>query len=343
MSIIHYSVFQKKIKQKGCIKKVNFKSEILNKAKLIQKTIVLPEASFSERIRDAIKIILKNKIAKIIVVGEPNEFSDLKNKNNLQIICADNFSQFDVLKNKFFELRKEKGLTIAEAEQILKTNKIYFATMLVECGFADGLVCGAEVPTAETLKPVLQIIKGKNNQKVSSCFIMLNKKECLAFADCAIIPSPNSDELCCIAESSAKTFQSLTGEIPKVAFLSFSSLGSSQSEEAEKPRRANLLFRERNKNIVSDGEIQLDAALNRKVAEKKIPNSPISGDANVLVFPDLNSGNIGYKLYQIGAKATAVGPIIQGLNKPVNDLSRGCNINEIVLMVAITAVQADCK
>ena len=277
-------------------------------------------------------------------------------KENLETLIDEKEAEITELSNlvssknaeieTLLEKRKSKGLTREEAEK-LYSDSVYFATLLVECGYADGMVCGAETSTANTLRPALQIVKAKKGiNLVSSCFVMYKKglpfgtedKVCLG--DCGLNINPTSENLCDIAISTANTFNSLFGIDPKVAFLSFSSNGSGgDNEEANKVKRAVQLMKEINPPFDFDGEMQFDCAVSPKVAALKFPNSKVAGQANVFIFPDINAGNIGYKVMQYSGEMMAIGPIIQGLNKPINDVSRGATFMEIAVIAAITALQ----
>ena len=326
---------------------------IINLAKKDVKTIVLPEAE-DIRILQATEEILKLHFANIILLGNASEINKNAEKNNINIegVTIINPSESDKLEEysqKLYELRKAKGMELEGARKILTENTRYFATMMVKMDDADGLVSGACNPTSDTLRPVLQIIKGAPGLKtVSSCFVMvLPDKEfgedgVFIFSDCGMNPNPDSEQLSEIAITSANSFKELVnpeGEA-RVAMLSYSTMGSADSELIDKVREATKLAQEKAPEISIDGEMQLDAAIIKEVAEAKAPNSKVAGKANVLVFPDLNAGNIGYKLTQRFGKAKAYGPLCQGLDKPANDLSRGCSAQDIVGVVALTCVQA---
>ena len=245
-----------------------------------------------------------------------------------------------------FQMRREKGITAEQAEALI-ADPVYFATMMVHSGAADGLVSGADHSTADTIRPALQIIKTRpGTSVVSGCFIMivpdcvLGDHGLFVFADCAVTPDPTAEQLAQIAVSSAETARILCSMEPRVAMLSFSTKGSATHPFAEKVAKAVAIVNASHPELLADGELQADAALIEAVGRKKAPGSAVAGKANVLVFPDLQSGNIGYKLVERLAKAQAIGPFLQGLNKPVNDLSRGCSVQDIVDVVAVTAVQA---
>lgn len=318
---------------------------LYKKAKELQKTIVFPEAGFSDRTIEAIKIIQKKGIAKPVLIGDESALV-LRDKSliDYQIINPQTFQNKNEIINALYEKRKEKGMSREEAEK-LALDPYYFSTLLVDLGFADGMVAGAEASTANTVRPALQVIKAKKKGGVvSSCFIMFGKNKflkdkCLIIADCGVLMHPNEDELYQIACQSVETYRSLGLANPKVAFLSFSSKGSANDESLETIRKAYQKFKKT--GIPCDGELQFDAAMVERVANQKCPDSPIKGDANILIFPDLNSGNICYKVMQYVGGLNAIGPILQGLNKPVNDLSRGCSVEDIVAVTAVTALQAN--
>lgn len=316
---------------------------LYKKAKELNKAIVFPEAGFSDRTIEAIKIIKKKKIARPILIGDESAIV-LRDKTliDYQIINPKTFQNRDELVKILLEKRKDKGLTRDEAERLVD-DPYYFGTLLVEKGYADGMVAGAEASTATTIRPALQIIKSKRKTGiVSSCFIMtgtnkfLNGKW-LVLADCGLNIKPNEEELYQIACQSTETYRNLGLANPKVAFLSFSSKGSGQDDDLNKIRVACAKFKK--SGTICDGELQFDAAMSENVAKIKCPESPIRGDANILIFPDLNSGNICYKAMQYMGGVQAIGPILQGLKKPVNDLSRGCSIDDIISVTAITALQ----
>ena len=318
--------------------------DIYRRAKNLKKNIVFPEAGFSDRTIEAVKYIQKKGIAKPILIGDESALV-LRDKKLIEftIINPKTFAQKDVLVKKLYAKRKEKGLTLEEAEK-LGLDPYYFATLLVEEGFADGMIGGAETSTANMVRPALQVIKAKKRGGVvSSCFIMFGendflKDKCLILADCGVIKNPTADELYQIACHSAETYKQLGLGEPKVAFLSFSSKGSADDESVLKVREAYEKFKKT--GVVCDGELQFDASMVPSVAKLKCPDSPLQGDANVLIFPDLNSGNICYKAMQYLGGVKAVGPILQGLNNPVNDLSRGCSVEDIIVATAITAMQS---
>ena len=317
--------------------------ELYKKAKALQKTIVFPEAGFSDRTLEAVKIIQKKGIAKPILIGDESALI-LRDKSliNFQIINPKTFQNREEMVNRLYEKRKAKGMTKEQAEELV-LDPYYFATLLVDAGMADGMVAGAEASTANTVRPALQVIKAKQKGGiVSSCFIMFGKNKflkdkCLILSDCGVMIHPNENELYQIACQSVETYKSLGFNDPKVAFLSFSTKGSAEDASIDVVRKAYEMFKKT--NIPCDGELQFDAAMVENVAKHKAPESPLKGDANILIFPDLNSGNICYKAMQYMGGVNAIGPILQGLNKPVNDLSRGCTVEDIVTVTAVTALQ----
>lgn len=330
---------------------MSFIEDIKLKAKSDIKRIILPESEDIRVLKAAIQIE-KEGFARIILIGDNTKIKEILNNNgltmeNIEIVNPNNFEKINKYINDLYELRKEKGMTIEKAEELLKNNNTYFATMMVKEGDADGYVSGAAHSTSDTLRPALQILKtAKNAKLVSSFFVMvLPDKEfgengVMIYSDCGLNQNPNSEELSEIALASAKSFKELIGAEPKVAMLSYSTHGSAHSDLTEKVIEATKIVKEKSPKLICDGEIQLDAAIIPDVANSKAQDSDLEGKANVLIFPDLNAGNIGYKLTQRLAHAEAYGPLCQGVSKPVNDLSRGCSSEDIVGVVALTAVQA---
>ena len=323
---------------------------IKEKAKADVKHILLPEGS-EERTVQAARIITDEKIAKVTLLGDEEEIKKVAEKFNVCLCGIDIINpltdpDFEHYANGFYELRKAKGMTPEKARETIK-NTLFYACMMIKEGKADGMVSGAINTTGNTLRPGLQIIRmAKGINTISSCFIMeIPNKEygdngLMLFGDCAININPNPDELASIAIATANTAKTLLGMDPKVAMLSFSTKGSAKHENVDKVTAALAKVKELAPDLDVDGELQADAAMVPKVAALKAPGSKVAGHANVLIFPDLQAGNIGYKLVQRLAGAEAVGPVSQGFAKPINDLSRGCSIADIVSVVAITAVQA---
>ncbi len=335
---------------------MDFIDKMKDLAKKDIKTIILPESD-DIRILKGAEIVLNEEFANIILLGNEADINKKASENNIniqnvQIIDPSTSDRLDYYAETLYELRKEKGMTYEDAKKILIENSRYFGTMMIKVGDADGLVSGANHPTSDTLRPALQIIKGAPGVKtVSAFFIMvLNDKEfgedgVMIFTDCGLNENPDSEALSDIAIASSKSFNELinSSAIPKIAMLSYSTKGSAKSELTEKVINATNLVKEKCSSLLVDGELQLDAAIIPEVAKLKAPESNVAGNANILVFPDLNSGNIGYKLTQRFGHAQAYGPLCQGLAKPVNDLSRGCSSNDVAGIVAITAVQAQNK
>ena len=329
---------------------MNFIDNIKERAKKDIKTIVLPEAE-DARVLEAAATILKEKFANVILVGEEEKVLEKAKENNLdingiKIVNPAKSEKYDQYVNLLFELRKNKGMTIEEAKKLV-LNPVYYGMLMVKNNEADGLVSGAAHSTADTLRPALQILKTAEGTKLVSAFFIMVVPNCkygeegtFVFADCGLNPNPNAEELEAIAVSSAKSFEQLVQKQAKIAMLSYLTYGSAKSELTEKMINATNLVKANHPDLLVDGELQLDAAIIPEIAASKAPGSKVAGQANVLVFPDLNAGNIGYKLTQRLGNAEAYGPLCQGIAKPVNDLSRGCSSQDIVGVVAITAVQA---
>lgn len=319
------------------------------KAKQRKMTIVLPEGSEPRTIKAAAQII-EQGIADLVLLGNPGEIN-INNTDNVDlskatIIYPPTSPKLQEYAEGLHELRKAKGMTMAQALETVK-DPLYYAVMMVRNNDANGMVSGAVHSTGDTLRPVLQVIKTEPGIPiVSSCFIMevpdqtFGSEGVMVFGDCAINIDPDAEQLAAIAIETAKSARQIAQIDPKVALLSFSTHGSAKHEKVDKVQEAVRIVREKDPNLVVDGDLQVDAALVEAVGALKSPGSPVAGQANVLIFPDLSAGNIGYKLVQRLAHATAVGPICQGLARPANDLSRGCSVQDIVDVVAITAVQA---
>lgn len=321
------------------------------KAKQDKQTIVLPESK-DKRTLIAAAQILQEGTADLIMVGKEEKIMDGAgwlevDLTGLKVVDPDTDPKFDHYAETLFELRKHKGMTKEKAEEILKTDYITYGVMMVKEKDADGLVAGACHATADTLRPALQILKTAPGTELVSGFFIMDVPNCdygsngtFLFADCGLNQDPNSEELAAIADSSAKSFRALVGEKPIIAMLSHSTKGSAKHALVDKVTKAVEIAHEKYPQLDLDGELQLDAALVPEVAKSKAKGSPVAGHANVLIFPNLDCGNIGYKLVQRLAKAEAYGPMLQGISRPVNDLSRGCSAEDIVGVVALTAVQA---
>ena len=329
-----------------------FLDTIKARARQDKKTIVLPE-SMDRRTFEAAETVLKEDIANIIIIGTPEEVE--ANSKGLDISKATIINPYTYEKteeylNLFVELRKSKGLTYEQAKEQALSDYMYYACLMVKAGDADGVVSGACHSTANTLRPSLQIIKTKPGVKLVSAFFVMVVPNCeygdngtFIFADSGLEQNPDPERLAAIAASSAESFELLCQKEAIVAMLSHSTKGSAKHADVDKVVEATRIVKEAHPELMVDGEMQLDAAIVPSVGKSKAPNSPVAGEANVLVFPDLDAGNIGYKLVQRLAKAEAYGPVTQGIAKPVNDLSRGCSAEDIVGVVAITAVQAQAQ
>ena len=331
---------------------MTFIEEVKNRARKDIKTIILPEAE-DIRTLEAAQIALKEGYAKIVLLGNKNDILKKAKENNLDIAGAliiepETSEKYDEYVNNLYELRKNKGITIEKAKELVK-DPVYYGMLMLkdENALADGLVSGAIHSTADTLRPALQILKTAEGTKLVSAFFIMVVPNCeygengtFVFGDCGLNQNPTEEELSEIAISSAKSFKQLVQKEPKVAMLSYSTYGSAKSELTDKIINATNIAKEKSPSLMVDGELQLDAAIIPEVAKFKAPESPIKGEANVLIFPNLDAGNIGYKIVQRLAKAEAYGPLCQGIAKPVNDLSRGCSSLDIAGVIAITAVQA---
>ncbi len=331
---------------------MSFIDVIKERAKADKKTIVLPE-SMDRRTFEAAEKILKEGIANLIIIGTPEEIE--ANSRGLDISGAVIVNPFDDPNKQkyidlFVELRKSKGITPEIAKETIEKDYMYYACLMCKAGDADGAVSGACHSTANTIRPCLQLIKTKPGTKLVSAFFLMEVPDCrygdngiFVFADCGLNQNPNAEELAAIAGSSAESFKMLTGDEPKVAMLSYSSKGSAKHDDVTKVQDAVKVAKELYPDLELDGELQLDAAIVPEVGKSKAPGSTVAGRANTLIFPNLDAGNIGYKLVQRLARGEAYGPVLQGIAMPVNDLSRGCFSDDIVGVVAITAVQAQNK
>ena len=329
---------------------MNFIEGIKERARKEIKRIVLPEAS-DLRIIKAADTVLKENYAEIILIGNEENIKKMAEENNLDISKATivnplNSERSQEYAEKLYELRKAKGMTLEQAQELIK-DEVYYGMMMVKLEEADGLVSGAIHSTSDTLRPALQILKTAPGTKLVSAFFLMVVPECeygedgvFVFGDCGLNENPNAEQLAEIAYSSSKSFEQLVGKESKVAMLSYSTMGSAKSELTQKVIDATNIVKTNYPELKVDGEMQLDAAIVPSVGKSKAPNSEIAGNANTLIFPDLNAGNIGYKLTQRLAKAEAYGPLCQGIARPVNDLSRGCSAEDVAGVVAITAVQA---
>jgi len=330
---------------------MDFTREVWNKAKRLNKTIALPETD-DIRVLKASELAIKSKLANIVLVGVETEIKQLAQQNDIdisqaKIVTPRQHPKLDKYTQILKDQRHHRGMTVEKARHLLMDDYPYFAAMLVAQGEADGLVTGATHFTADTIKATVNCIgKAAGQSIISSFFVMvLNERSfvedgILFFADCAVNPHPEAEELADIAIQTADSYKKLMGKEPRVAMLSFSTKTTAVHPHLDKVIKATEIAKKKRPDLMLDGEMQLDAALVPKVAQRKAPQSSVAGHANVLIFPDLDAGNIGYKITERLAGAKAFGPIFQGEAKPVNDLSRGCSIDDVVNVIAITAVQA---
>lgn len=327
---------------------MNILDDIRNRASKISKTIVLPESD-DARTMEALDYILDKRISKIILVGKDEVRSKIKSKNlkDVRIIDPLKYADIEKIASEYYELRKAKGITPEEAGKTVKEDYLTFGALLVRRGDADGFVAGANHTTADTVRTALRCLPiDKNIAVVAGAFLIAvpdspyGEKGVFIFADCGVNPEPNARQLAGIGVLSANLFKQLVGKTPRVAFLSYSSKGSAEGPLVDKVKEALKRAKEMSGEILIDGEFQVDSALDPVVAKIKCEASDVAGKANVLIFPDLNSGNISYKLTQRLARARAVGPLLMGFTKPASDLSRGCIPEDIVDAVAVTAIRA---
>ena len=328
---------------------MGFIDVIKERARADKKVIVLPESE-DRRTYEAAAQIMKEEIADIVIVGTEAQVAEVGaglDLTGIKVVDPATNPKTAEYIEKLVELRSKKGMTAEQATEILMNNYLYYGVMMIKMGDADGMVAGACHSTADTLRPCLQILKTKPGTKLVSAFFLMVVPDCeygangtFIFADSGLEQNPDPEKLAAIAYSSAESFELLVQQPAKVAMLSHSTMGSAKHADVDKVVEATRIVKEAHPELMVDGEMQLDAAIVPSVGKSKAPNSPVAGEANVLVFPDLDAGNIGYKLVQRLAKAEAYGPVTQGIAKPVNDLSRGTTADEIVLCMAITTLQA---
>ena len=325
----------------------NLEQDLIERARKLNKTIILPEAEFCHRVAKA--GCIAKEFAKIVMVGDEEV---IKKENpdcdfdGIKFVSAKTVDM-DKLSDILYEARKNKGMTKELAIEEITNNPVMLATMLLKVGEVDGLVSGAKTSTANTLKPGLQVIKSKPGiNTISSCFIFydgynkdIGDDGVMIFADCGLNINPTAEQLVDIVASTVDTAKDIVNMDPRIAMLSYSTMGSAKGEVPDKMNKAKELILEKYPDLLIDGEYQVDAAIRPEVAKTKAPNGKLNGNANILIFPDLQSGNIGYKLFQNAGKSKSIGPIMQGFNKPINDLSRGAKVDEIVVCIALTALQ----
>ncbi|MCB0731920.1 MAG: phosphate acetyltransferase [Ignavibacteriae bacterium] len=318
--------------------------EIKAKATKAKRTIVLPE-SHDDRVLKAAKKLAKEGVAKVITLGNENKVRERANEleidlSGVRIIDPEKSEMLSDFANIFFNLRKKKGIDIETARETMKKD-LFFGAMLVRESMADGFVAGSTASTGDVLRAAIQCVgMPEGISIVSSFFLMIFPERVFSFADCAVVPNPDAAQLADIAITTAENHQKLTGEEPNVAMLSFSTKGSAKHELIDKVLEATSIAKQKRPNMNIDGELQFDAAIVDSIGQRKAPGSPVAGRANVLIFPDLQAANIGYKIAQRLGGAEAVGPVVQGLKKPLFDLSRGCSVDDIVNTSAIAALMA---
>ena len=331
---------------------MSFISSIKERAKAANKRIVLPE-SYEERNLAAAAKLLEEGITQVILIGEEAKLKEAAaglDISRATIIDPSSYEKMPELSQKLYELRKSKGVSLEEAEKLLRDNPLFLGVMLVKEDIADGMVSGAIHATADVLRPALQILKTTPGVSLVSSFFIMVVPNCefgddgvFVFSDCGLVQNPNAEELAAIAVSSAASFEQIMGRQARVAMLSHSTKGSAKHPDVDKVAQATEIAKKLNPSLLLDGELQLDAAIVPSIGASKAKGSDVAGRANVVIFPDLDAGNIGYKLVERLAKAEAFGPVTQGIAKPVNDLSRGCSADDIVGVAAITALQAAAK
>jgi len=318
--------------------------DIINRASSRKKTIILPE-SHDDRVIKAAEILSKRKIASVITIGNEDKVLGKAKElgcdlSGVRIIDPEKSDKLSDFTNIYFNLRKKKGISIEVARETMKKD-LFFGAMMIKESMADGSVAGSTASTADVLRAGIQCIgMPEGISTVSSFFLMIMPEKTYSFADCAVVPAPDAEQLADIAITTAVNHQKLTGEDPYIAMLSFSTKGSAEHESVDKVIQAAELVRKKHPDLNIDGELQFDAAIIDSIGRRKAPGSKVAGRANVLIFPDLNAGNIGYKIAQRLGKADAVGPVVQGLKRPFFDLSRGCSVDDIVNTSAIAVLMS---